>query len=199
MSVTAPKGFLASGIAAGIKENGAPDLALVSSVDGPVAAAATFTTNLAAAAPVRVSREHLERSGGRVAAVVLNSGCANAATGMAGMIAARRSCAEVARVLGVAEHEVLVCSTGLYRSGAKPLERLLARRPERSSRPQGPARRATPSAAATAIMTTGHAPEAGARPGRRARIHCRRHGKGRGDDRAEHGDHALGPHHRRGR
>ena len=114
MSVTAPRGFLASGVHCGIKADDALDLALVATDDGrPVPAAAVFTANLAAAAPVRLSRHHVGESGGRAAAVVVNSGNANAATGSAGTDDARRTCALVARGLGVSEHHVLVCSTGL--------------------------------------------------------------------------------------
>jgi glutamate N-acetyltransferase/amino-acid N-acetyltransferase len=114
VSVCAPRGFAASGVAAGIKGGAALDLALVA-VDppGPVAGAATFTTNKAAAAPVQVSRAHLAATGGRVAAVLLNSGCANAATGAEGLRAAQRSAEAVATLLGVGADEVLVCSTGL--------------------------------------------------------------------------------------
>ena len=113
MSVVAPKGFAASGLASGIKPDGIFDLALVAAVAGPVPAAATFTTNLAAAAPVQVSREHLVSSSGRAAAVILNSGCANAATGVQGLAAANATSHAVASTLGVDEETVLVCSTGL--------------------------------------------------------------------------------------
>jgi glutamate N-acetyltransferase / amino-acid N-acetyltransferase len=113
VSVVAPKGFLASGVAAGIKAGDVLDLALVVAANGPVAAAATFTTNLAAAAPVQVSRAHLQATSGRVGAVILNSGCANAATGVQGLAAARETTAAVASSLGFEENEVLVCSTGL--------------------------------------------------------------------------------------
>jgi glutamate N-acetyltransferase / amino-acid N-acetyltransferase len=78
-----------------------------------VAAAGVFTANLAAAAPVRVSRAHLARSAGRAAAVVLSSGNANAATGTAGTVAAERICALVGHGLGVDGTEILVCQTGL--------------------------------------------------------------------------------------
>lgn len=114
MSVTAPRGFRASGVAAGIKESGAPDLALVAAdPPGPVAAAATFTTNLAAAAPVQLSRANLAATRGRASAIVLNSGCANAATGARGDAAARSTAEAVGDALGVARDSVLVCSTGL--------------------------------------------------------------------------------------
>lgn len=114
MSVTAAPGFTASGIHCGIKASGDPDLALVATEDGlPVSAAAVFTSNLATAAPVQVSKAHLAASKGRAAAVVLNSGNANAATGEAGRATAERACALVAAGLRIAPHEVLVCSTGL--------------------------------------------------------------------------------------
>jgi len=114
MSVTSPKGFVASGVACGIKASGAPDLALVATADGqPVVAAAVFTRNSATAAPVVVSRRHLLATGGRAAAVVLNSGNANAATGQVGLDLSERTCALAAAALGCAAEEVLVCSTGL--------------------------------------------------------------------------------------
>jgi len=111
--VTAPAGFAAAGMACGIKASGDLDLALVASTAGAVPAAGVFTANLAAAAPVTVSRAHLAASAGRAAAVVLSSGNANAATGAPGAAAAERMCALVADGLGVAAAEVLVCQTGL--------------------------------------------------------------------------------------
>lgn len=111
-SVTSPAGFRASGVAAGIKANKGLDLALIVS-DRPATAAALFTTNLAPAAPVLVSREHLERSGGTVRAVVVNSGCANACTGEAGVAVARGMAAETAKLVGCSPIEVLVASTGV--------------------------------------------------------------------------------------
>ena len=107
-------GFVAAGVACGIKESGAPDLALVATADGrPVPAAGVFTSNLAAAAPVEVSRAHLEATGGYASAVVVNSGNANAATGATGREHAEGMCALVADGLGCRPEEVLVCSTGL--------------------------------------------------------------------------------------
>jgi glutamate N-acetyltransferase/amino-acid N-acetyltransferase len=105
---------VASGVASGIKESGAPDLALIATADGrPVPAAAVFTTNLAPAAPVQVSRAHLAATGGYASAVVISSGNANAATGAAGREHAERMCALVADGLRCRAEEVLVCSTGL--------------------------------------------------------------------------------------
>jgi len=114
MSVTAPRGFVAAGVRAGIKSSDHLDLAVVATADGSaVGAAAVFTQNLACAAPVQVSRAHLEATGGRAAAVVLNSGNANAATGRAGLDVAHETCALVAEGIGCTPEEVLVCSTGL--------------------------------------------------------------------------------------
>lgn len=112
MSVTAAEGFQAAGLACGIKPDGRPDLALVVTSDHrPVTAAGVFTSNRVAAAPVQVSRRHLDD--GRAAAVVLNSGNANAATGEPGRVAARRMCELTAAGLGCEAADVLVCSTGL--------------------------------------------------------------------------------------
>lgn len=112
MSVTGPIGFEAGGIACGIKAWGALDLALVATTDRrPVSAAGVFTKNLAQAAPVQVSREHIRD--GRAAAVVLNSGNANAATGEQGRNDALRMCELTAESLSCAPEDVLVCSTGL--------------------------------------------------------------------------------------
>ncbi len=110
MSVTAAKGFRAGGIAAGLKPDGALDLALVMA-DRAVPAAAVFTRNGAPAAPVQVSRRHLAEDLG-VRAVVLNSGCANAGTGEPGMTAAVETARAVATEIGCLPEEVLVCSTG---------------------------------------------------------------------------------------
>jgi len=114
VSITTPDGFVAAGVAAGIKASGALDLALLATDDGrPVPTAATFTQNLACAAPVQVSREHMAANGGRATAVVVSSGNANAATGDQGRADAAAMCRLAADGLGVAEDQVLVCSTGL--------------------------------------------------------------------------------------
>jgi glutamate N-acetyltransferase/amino-acid N-acetyltransferase len=110
--ITSVPGFKANGLASGIKGSGAPDLAMVATVDGaPVAAAGVFTSNLVAAAPVQISRRHL--ADGRAAAVVLNSGNANAATGEQGRRDALRMCELTGRALGCATSDVLVAQTGL--------------------------------------------------------------------------------------
>ena len=112
MSVTSAQGFVAGGIASGIKPDGVPDLAVVATTDArAVAAAGVFTTNLACAPPVQVSRAHL--ADGRAAAIVLSSGNANAATGEQGRIDARRMAGLTGAGLGCDATDVLVCSTGL--------------------------------------------------------------------------------------
>ena len=114
MSVTSVDGFVAAGFTAGIKPSGAPDMSVVATADAaPVAAAGTFTSNKMTAAPVVVTRSRLERSGGLAAAVILNSGNANAATGQQGLADAERMCELTAESLGCDSDHVLVCSTGL--------------------------------------------------------------------------------------
>ncbi|MFC9929320.1 bifunctional glutamate N-acetyltransferase/amino-acid acetyltransferase ArgJ [Streptomyces sp. NPDC127190] len=111
MSVTAAKGFAAAGIAAGIKENGNPDLALVVNNGPRRAAAGVFTSNRVKAAPVLWSEQVLKS--GQVSAVVLNSGGANACTGPQGFQDTHATAEKVAEVLGRGAIEVAVCSTGL--------------------------------------------------------------------------------------
>ncbi len=108
-SVTAPKGFRAGGVAAGIKPSGNKDLALVVS-DLPATAAAVFTTNQVKAAPVVFNMRHVNR--GTACAIVANSGNANACTGNVGMVHARAMAVAVARRIGCHENQVFVCSTG---------------------------------------------------------------------------------------
>jgi len=110
--ITAPAGFRAAGVPAGIKASGAPDVALIVPESGSTGAA-LFTTNQVQAAPVSVSREHLARSGGRVAAVLVNSGCANACTGPDGLEVTRASAQAVAARLGCPVEQVLIASTGV--------------------------------------------------------------------------------------
>jgi glutamate N-acetyltransferase/amino-acid N-acetyltransferase len=110
--ITAAAGFLASGVAAGIKSSGALDITLI--VAGREAsAAAVFTTNQVQAAPVVLSRRHFESNGGRLRAVIVNSGCANACTGVQGMAAAQATVDAVAALVGCPADQVLVCSTGV--------------------------------------------------------------------------------------
>ncbi|MGW5586871.1 bifunctional glutamate N-acetyltransferase/amino-acid acetyltransferase ArgJ [Streptomyces sp. NPDC003857] len=111
MSVTAAQGFTASGIAAGIKVSGNPDLALVVNNGPRRAAAGVFTSNRVKAAPVLWSEQVIKA--GQVSAVVLNSGGANACTGPKGFQDAHATAEKVADVLGRGAIEVAVCSTGL--------------------------------------------------------------------------------------
>lgn len=110
MSVTAPAGFRAAGVPAGIKQGG-PDLALVVN-DGPQnAAAGVFTTNRVKAAPVLWSQQVLQEQ--KLRAVVLNSGGANACTGPEGFQDTHATAERVAEGMGIGAVEVAVCSTGL--------------------------------------------------------------------------------------
>ena len=111
--VTAPRGFTSSALHCGIKASAAAlDLAVIAA-DALSPAAALFTTNLAKAAPVLVSRRHLEQTGGHARAIVVNSGCANACTGAQGLADTERMASETAGPLGCAPDAVLVASTGV--------------------------------------------------------------------------------------
>ena len=128
MTVTAPLGFRASGVTAGLKASGRPDLALVVN-DGPLqSAAAVFTSNRFPAAPVLWTRQVV--ADGEVHAVVLNSGGANACTGPEGFADTHRTAEHVAQVLSAAgpatgAGEVAVCSTGLI-GERLPMDRVIA-------------------------------------------------------------------------
>jgi glutamate N-acetyltransferase / amino-acid N-acetyltransferase len=122
LSVTAPLGFRAAGVAAGLKESGQPDVAVVLN-DGPSrAAAAVFTRNRVQAAPVTWTRQVV--SGGRVRAVVLNSGGANACTGAPGFQDTHATAEHLAAALDEGAGEIAVCSTGLI-GERLPMDRLL--------------------------------------------------------------------------
>ena len=147
MSVVAARGFRAAGIDAGIKPDGS-DVAVIIA-ERPVPAAGVFTRNLAAAPPVLVSKDHI--ADGRASAVVVNSGCANAATGARGREDAREMARITASALSVPVTDVLVCSTGTI-GPHLPMERIEAGIGMAIS-----SAGSTPShgtAAATAIMTT---------------------------------------------
>ncbi|MFE9249356.1 bifunctional glutamate N-acetyltransferase/amino-acid acetyltransferase ArgJ [Streptomyces sp. NPDC007088] len=122
MSVTAPKGFTAAGIAAGIKSNGNPDLALVVNQGPRLAAAGVFTSNRVKAAPVLWSEQVLKD--GQVSAVVLNSGGANACTGPQGFQDTHATAEKAAEVLGLSSGDVAVASTGLI-GELLPMDKLL--------------------------------------------------------------------------
>ena len=151
--VATARGFRAAGISAGIKANGNPDLALIVS-DAVAQIAAVYTTNKVLAAPVVVSKEHLERSGGKARAIVVNSGCANSCTGDTGMRDARAMAEETARLVGCPVEQVLVASTGVI-GVALPMDKVRRGIPAAFGAlgaDQGPA-------AARAIMTTDLAPK----------------------------------------
>ena len=123
MSVTAPLGFRAAGVAAGLKASGARDVAVVIN-DGPSrAAAGVFTANRVKAAPVLWTQQVIR--GGRVRAVLLNSGGANACTGPLGFTDTHSSAERLADRLADSPGEIAVCSTGLI-GERLPMDLLLA-------------------------------------------------------------------------
>jgi len=116
------QGFKTGAVAAGIKAGGALDLAMIYS-ETPATAAAVFTQNTFIAAPLVVTKKHLQETGHRVRAVLVNSGNANAATGEAGIQAARASAETLAARIGAKPNEVAVCSTGVI-GHALPVEKI---------------------------------------------------------------------------
>jgi glutamate N-acetyltransferase/amino-acid N-acetyltransferase len=120
--VCSAKGFRAAGVAAGIKYKDRADVALLVA-DAPCSAAAVFTTNKVAAAPVMYDRKVIKA--GRIQAIVANSGCANACTGERGMLDAERTAAAVAETLGIDPKLVLVASTGVI-GHPLPMDRLIS-------------------------------------------------------------------------
>ncbi len=113
--VTSPKGFLANGMASGIKRSGKPDLGIIVS-DVPAVTVGVFTKNSIKAAPLMVSMQHIKKGVGR--AVLVNSGNANCYTGQTGLKYAQGTTEGVAKLLGVSPKDVLVTSTGII---GKPL------------------------------------------------------------------------------
>jgi glutamate N-acetyltransferase/amino-acid N-acetyltransferase len=146
--VTAPTGFLAAGITAGLKASGRPDLSLLLAPEGAVCAG-TFTTSRVRAACVDLCAERLRISGGHARAVLTNSGQANACTGERGLADSLVATKALAQRLGLAEAEVLLCSTGVI-GVPIPMDTLLAGLDPLLAAlgPEGGA------AAATAILTT---------------------------------------------
>jgi glutamate N-acetyltransferase/amino-acid N-acetyltransferase len=155
VSVTAAKGFEAAGVAAGIRPSGQPDVALVRSTV-PAVGAALWTANRVQAAPVLVSRRHLEHA--QPQAVVVNAGVANAATGPDGEADAEATAVAVAAALDLDAESVVVLSTGVI--GVRlPLSRVLAG-------VSAAAERLSPTGgdeAATAILTTDSGPKTAVR------------------------------------
>ena len=117
-----PKGFQASGVKAGIKASGKPDVGLLL-CDRMATAAAVFTANRVVAAPVIVGREHI--AGGKLRAVVVNSGNANACTGKRGEKDARTMCNLAAAAVGCEAESILPCSTGII-GHMLPMEKIAA-------------------------------------------------------------------------
>jgi glutamate N-acetyltransferase/amino-acid N-acetyltransferase len=146
--LTAPQGFLAAGITAGLKPSGKPDLALLLAPAGAVCAG-TFTTSLVRAACVDLCAERLVESGGRARAVLTNSGQANACTGERGLADSLTITAALADRLGLAAAEVLICSTGVI-GVPIPVDTLLAGLPPLVAALAGDGG----GAAAEAILTT---------------------------------------------
>ena len=162
-----PLGFAAGAVAAGIKPSGRPDLAIVTvTTPDPASAAATFTRNLVQAAPVRLSRAHLESTGGgpsaaglpphgRARAVLVTAGCANAATGPAGDADQAEIAALLAGAIGCRVEETLMASTGLIGTRL-PVERVASGIEALVPAGLG-AGDAALEAVGTAMMTTDHA------------------------------------------
>lgn len=154
MSVTAPHGFVASGVSAGIRPSGKPDVAVVRSVL-PAVGAALWTTNRVQAAPVTVSKRHLASA--QPQAILVNAGNANAATGAQGEADAVASAEALAATLGLATEEIIVLSTGVIGTRL-PVDKVLAgsRAAADSLSPEGGG------AAAGAILTTDSGPKVAA-------------------------------------
>jgi glutamate N-acetyltransferase/amino-acid N-acetyltransferase len=133
-----PAGFRAGALRCGIRRNKTKDDLGLLLADAAWPAHALFTTNQLVGAHVTLGREHLARSGGRIRAVLVNSGNANCATGQEGIEDARRVCRALGEILGCPEQQVLFLSTGVI--GARlPVERILEALPDlvRGSFPQG--------------------------------------------------------------
>src|SRR3982750_583312 len=129
VSVTAAQGFVAAGCHAGIKRRKF-DMALLTTDDlRPVPCAAVFTQNKFVAPPVELDRATLKANGGRAAAVIVNSGNANAGTGAPGYKDAQLMANAVAEALHVATCDVLVCSTGIIGTRL-PMEPILSHTPK---------------------------------------------------------------------
>lgn len=154
VSVTAAEGFVAAGCHAGVKRR-RYDLALVATDDRrPVTAAAVFTQNKFFAPPVAACRHRLEGNGGRAAAIIVNSGNANAGTGAAGAANAEAMCDAAGQALGISSDHVLVCSTGIIGTPL-PIGKIVAAVPHLA----GKLSTAAAGGAAKAILTTDHRPK----------------------------------------
>ena len=110
--ITTPDGFLAAGIFAGLKPSGKKDLALLYAPDG-ACCSGTFTQSVTRAYCVDLCIDRIKASEGKIRAVVINSGHANACTGSRGKIDSEIITNELAQRLGLSNEEVLICSTGV--------------------------------------------------------------------------------------
>src|SRR5438874_5385032 len=154
MSVTAAEGFVASGLHAGIKRRKF-DMAMIATDDGrPVPCVAVFTQNKFAAPPVELDRATLKANGGRAAAMIVNSGNANAGTGAAGYKDAQLMANATAEALHIATSDVLVCSTGIIGTPL-PMEPILSHVPKLAKKLSVDGAHD----AARGIMTTDHQPK----------------------------------------
>ena len=154
MSVTAAEGFVASGCHAGVKRR-RYDMALLATVDHrPVACAAVFTQNKFPAPPVVLDRKRLAGNGGKVAAIIVNSGNANAGTGAAGYADAEAMTAAAAEALEIGSENVLVCSTGIIGTPL-PMDVILKATPKLAKRLSVDGA----DDAARGILTTDHKPK----------------------------------------
>ncbi|MGZ8282215.1 MAG: bifunctional ornithine acetyltransferase/N-acetylglutamate synthase, partial [Allosphingosinicella sp.] len=154
MSVTAASGFVAAGCHAGIKRR-RNDMALVATDDlKPVTVVAVFTRNKFVAPPVTLSRRRLEENRGRAAAIIVNSGNANAGTGAAGLADASTMTEAAGKALGIAPQSVLVCSTGIIGTPL-PMELILKATPKLAKKLSVDGA----SDAARGILTTDHHPK----------------------------------------
>ena len=152
--VTAAKGFLAAGLAAGIKKGNKKDMAMIYS-STPCMAAGTFTTNLVKAAPVKWDQEIVYHQPS-AQAVVINSGVANACTGSEGMECCQMTAQEAAKVLNIEPTQVLVASTGVI-GQQLPMDQI--REGVRNLAPLLSGAREASTLAAQAIMTTDTVPK----------------------------------------
>ncbi|MGS1016801.1 bifunctional glutamate N-acetyltransferase/amino-acid acetyltransferase ArgJ [Allosphingosinicella humi] len=154
MSVTAAEGFVASGMHAGVKRR-RYDMAMIATDDGrPVTAVAVFTQNKYFAPPVGVSRKRLADNGGQAAAIIVNSGNANAGTGAKGYADAEAMCDATAKALGIASSDVLVCSTGII-GLPMPMDKILDATPKLAKKLSADGSED----AAKGILTTDHVPK----------------------------------------
>jgi glutamate N-acetyltransferase/amino-acid N-acetyltransferase len=154
-NICLPAGFTFAAACAGIKASGRPDLALVEACPDTTAAA-VFTKNRVVAAPLEVGRASLAASGGRVRAVIVNSGNANCATGKAGVRASQEVCRELARLLGLHASEIFPSSTGII-GVPLPVEKILSKLSELRAARAATKQRITDFA--HAIMTTDTRPK----------------------------------------